>query len=183
VPASHPVFQLRIRLEDVNPIVWRRLLVPGAARLPTLHLIFQAAMGWSNAHLHQLRAGDAVYAMLDEDSDEDDLDEEEFTTAQALAGQRRALYEYDFGDGWVHEIVVEDASRVPTALKFAVCLDGQNACPPEDVGGPAGYAEFLSAVTDPEHAEHRDMLEWVGRPFDPSAFDLAAANAALQKVR
>ena len=183
MPASHPIFQLRIRLEEVNPVIWRRLIVPGAAPLPKLSLMFQAAMGWTNSHLHQLRVGDARYAMLDEDSDDDDLDEEEFTTREALRGQRRAVYEYDFGDGWEHEVVVEDESTIPTALKFAVCLDGQNACPPEDVGGPGGYAEFLAALGDPKHTEHRDMLEWVGGSFDPTAFDLATANAALQKVR
>ena len=72
---------------------------------------------------------------------------------------------------------------MPMGLKFAVCVDGQNACPPEDVGGGSGYAAFLETVSDPEHEEHEGMLTWVGGSFDPTDFDLGLANARLQKVR
>ena len=83
------------------------------------------------------------------------------------------MYEYDFGDGWEHEIVVEARSRLPIGLKFGVCLDGQHVCPPEDCGGPGGYADLLSVLADPTHEEHEFLLGWVGGPFDPTEFDLA----------
>ena len=92
-------------------------------------------------------------------------------------------YEYDFGDSWNHQIEVEAVEMVPQALKVAVCLVGQRACPPEDCGGVSGFAEFLGAIGDPDHDEHQDSLSWVGGSFDPERFDLAAVNAALQRVR
>ena len=132
---SQPVFQLRIQLEEVVPTVWRRLLVPGGVRLAKLHDMFQAAMGWTNSHLHSFTIGDQLYGMHVEDWPEEELDEKDFTVFVALrGGVRRFKYEYDFGDSWGHEVVVEGVSWSPVALKFGVCLDGQNACPPEDVG-------------------------------------------------
>lgn len=91
-------------------------------------------------------------------------------------------YEYDFGDSWNHEIVVESVESVPQALKVAVCLDGQRACPPEDCGGVHGFAGFLEAIGDPDHDEHQDYLDRAGGSYDPANFDLAATNAALQRV-
>jgi hypothetical protein len=90
---------------------------------------------------------------------------------------------YDFGDSWEHEILIEDLWRAELGLKFAVCVDGQNACPPEDVGGYPGYEEFREAIADPDHQERDRMLDWVGGAFDPAEFDLALGNARLQKVR
>ncbi|MFZ0059127.1 MAG: plasmid pRiA4b ORF-3 family protein [Acidimicrobiales bacterium] len=181
---SQPVFQLRIQLEEVVPTVWRRLLVPGGVRLAKLHDMFQAAMGWTNSHLHSFTIGDQLYGMHVEDWPEEELDEKDFTVFVALrGGVRRFKYEYDFGDSWGHEVVVEGVSWSPVALKFGVCLDGQNACPPEDVGGTGGYADFLEALADPLHEEHDNYLVWVGYKFDPEAFELGAANAALQHVR
>jgi hypothetical protein len=92
-------------------------------------------------------------------------------------------YEYDFGDSWSHEVVVEDIGWTPHVLKHGVCLDGGGACPPEDVGGTGGYEEFLEALADPLHEEHDNYLVWVGYKFDSSEFNVAAANAALQRVR
>ena len=164
--------------------MWRRLLVPGTVRLAKLHDIFQAAVGWTNAHLHSFTIGDDLYGMHVEDYPEEELDETQFTVLQALrGGVRHFRYEYDFGDSWEHEVVVEGVTFSPLSLRYGVCLDGQNACPPEDVGGAPGYERFLAALDDPLDEEHDSYLVWVGHKFDPEAFDLAAANAALQRVR
>lgn len=104
------------------------------------------------------------------------------TIVAALEGVERFSYEYDFGDSWDHEIVIEERSWLSVGLKVGVCIDGQNACPPEDVGGPGGYAAYLQALADPRHPEHDDLLEWRGA-FDPAHFDLASANARLQNFR
>ena len=177
------MFQLRVRLAGSNPEVWRRLLVPGQVRLDVLHHILQAAVGWTNSHLHSFQIGDALYGMGGPDPFPDDTDEKQVTVERALEGQGRFVYEYDFGDSWNHEVVIERVSRMRPGLKQAVCLDGQNACPPEDCGGVHGYSLMLEALGDPSHEEHHEYLEWVGDPFDPTEFDLAAANAALQRVR
>ncbi len=181
---AQPVFQLRIQLEEVTPTVWRRLLVPGGVRLAKLHEIFQAAMGWTNSHLHCFTIGDELYGMQIEDYPDEELDEKSFTVLQALrGGVRRFRYEYDFGDSWGHEVILESTTFSPLALRHGVCLDGQNACPPEDVGGVSGYARFLEALADPLDDEHDSYLVWVGCKFDFEAFDLGVANAALQRVR
>lgn len=146
--------------------------------------MFQAVMGWTNSHLHSFTIGDQLFGVqLDDDSDED-LDETEYTVSIALhGGVQRFVYHYDFGDSWTHDVVVEDLTWSPSVLKHGVCLDGAGACPPEDVGGTSGYERFLEALADPLHEEHDSMLVWVGEKFDPSEFNLAAANAALQRVR
>jgi len=181
--AQQPVIQLRVRLEEVEPPVWRRVLVPGRAKLSQLHDIFQAAMGWTNSHLHSFTIGDTLYGMQADDYPEEELDETEYTVTEVLRGNvGQFVYEYDFGDSWTHEVVVEDTTWSPYTLKFGVCLDGQGACPPEDVGGTGGYEHFLEALADPLHEEHDSMLVWVGHKFDPAEFSVAEANAALQRV-
>ena len=82
-----------------------------------------------------------------------------------------------------HEVVVEEATRSSRGLKYAVCIDGQNACPPEDCGGAGGYAELLETLADPDHQDHQRAVEWVGGSFEPTSFDLASTNVALQQVR
>jgi len=182
---SRTVVRLHIQLDGVTPTVWRELLVPGGVKLAKLHDILQMAMGWSDAHLHAFRIGDNTYGIQDEDDDypEDELDEEWVTVVAALADHDEFAYDYDFGDGWVHQVTVVERLPQRTALKYPVCLGGANACPPDDVGGPGGYADFLTAVADPTHAEHEEIMEWLGGPFDPAFFDLAEANIALQTLR
>jgi hypothetical protein len=174
-------FTLRIALLEHQPEIWRRLLVPGSVRLDKLHLIFQVAMGWTNSHLHQFRIGHALYGMHYDDWPDEELHEVKFRFSDVQQNDP-FRYEYDFGDSWEHEVVVERAHTVRTVLQFPVCLEGANACPPEDCGGTGGYADLLEALADPSHPEHRQYRQWAGRNFDPAAFDLAAINAALQRL-
>ena len=185
-PSGQAAFQLRIQLEDIKPVVWRRLLVPGSVRLSKLHDMFQVAMGWTNSHLHSFKVGDVSYGMnLEDDWDDelDEVDEKTVTVLQATRGHRRFRYVYDFGDNWRHDVVIEDEIHSPHGLKFAVCVEGQNACPPEDCGGTGGFAELLEVLADPSNEEHEHYLGWVGGIFDPTAFDLVSVNAELQRVR
>ena len=172
-----------MQLADVNPVVWRRVLVPGAVRMAKLSEMLLATMGWTNSHLHAFRVGNKRYGMCLDDYPEEEIDEKDVTVLQALREEHRFIYDYDFGDGWEHEVVIEELTWSYLGLKFGVCIDGQNACPPEDVGGPGGYAAFLDAVSDTKHEEHESYLEWLGGSFDPTDFDLADINAALQRVR
>ena len=176
------VFWLRISLLDHRPEIWRRVLVPGSLRLDKCHMVFQEVMGWTNSHLHQFRIGDALYGMHFEDWPHQELHEVEFKLTDVVHHGDRFRYDYDFGDSWEHEVLVERADTIRPVLKFAVCLDGANACPPEDCGGTGGYADLLEALANPAHEEHERYRQWAGEDFDPAAFDLAATNAALQRL-
>jgi hypothetical protein len=180
---SQSAFRLRIQLNDVDPVIWRRILVPGAIRMAKFADILLAAMGWSNSHLHAFTVGNKRYGMNDDEFPEGEVDEKTVTVLQVLGDEGRFTLEYDFGDSWEHEVVIEEQIWSSFGLRSAVCLDGANACPPDDVGGTWGYAEFLSAIEDPTHEEHTKYLEWAGGPFDPAEFDLAEVNALLQKIR
>lgn len=182
-PPGQLSLQLRIELDEVAPAVWRRILVPTSVRMAKLHDMLQSTMGWTNSHLHAFTVGDARYGMCFDDFPEDEIDEQEVTVLQALAGHERFVYEYDFGDGWSHTITIEDEIRTSRGLRFAVCLAGENACPPEDSGGSGGYERMLEALTDPNHEEHDNYVQWIGDDtFDRTAFDIVAVNASLQKI-
>jgi hypothetical protein len=185
-PPGKSAVQLRISLNDHRPTIWRLLLAPGEIKLSKLHSIFPAVMGWEGYHLHQFDIGDRTYGVPDpefEAEEFDCIDEETVTLSRVVDESMRFSYLYDFGDGWEHEVVVERIEPVLQVLKSAVCIDGEGACPPEDCGGTGGFRELLDAITDPTHAMHDEYLHWIGRPFDPDRFSVAAANAALQRVR
>lgn len=182
-PPGQSVFRLRIQLRDIDPVVWRRVLVPGSVRMAKLADMLIAAMGWNNSHLHAFQVGDKQYGMHFDDWPEGEIDEKTVTVLQALRDERRFLFDYDFGDSWEHDVTIEALTWSYFGLKYAVVLGGDRACPPDDVGGVPGYAHFCEAMGDPRHEEHGDYVEWVGGSFDPAEFDLAGANALCQKVR
>ena len=181
--AAVPIDQLHIELLGVQPTIWRRVLVPSSIKLHRLHGVLQWTMGWAGGHLHEFIIGHDHYG--EPDPAFDDIPrvqrEDRFTLAAALGARKWFTYLYDFGDGWEHRVTVEKILAPDPALKLPWCLDGANACPPEDVGGPPGYEDFLAAIRDPAHEEHDAMLEWCGGAFDPTAFDLDAVNQALDR--
>lgn len=174
---------LRIQLLDVRPLVWRRLLLPADITLPRLHRVFQAALGWTNSHLHEFVISGVRYAEPDPDlaGELEQVDERRVVLSKALGMNARSFdYVYDFGDDWHHLVVVEDRRPdMASAAATVFCTGGENACPPEDVGGPPGYANFLAAISDPRHEEHQNYMEWSGGHFDPARFDQTAVNRAL----
>jgi hypothetical protein len=182
---SSSVYLLRITLLEIAPPIWRRILVQGNTKLPDLHLMFQAAMGWYNSHLHLFEVHGTRYGEPDPDFDDDDTVNEKAVRLDKLLGRKgaRMMYLYDFGDGWEHDVRVEDIFPADPKVKYPVCVEGKRACPPEDVGGTWGYAEFLEAIADPKHEEHGRMLEWIGGKFDSEEFDVAATNLNLQKYK
>ncbi len=142
-------------------------------------------MGWQDSHLHAFEIKNRHYVMpgVDEFGDfPDDLIEDGVKIAELLDVGDSFVYEYDYGDNWQHLVVLEAVSSAGPALVRAVCLGGERACPPEDVGGISGYAYFLDAVGDPAHEEHDEYLVWVGGSFDPEAFNVAEVNARLQRL-
>jgi hypothetical protein len=178
---------LRVELLEVIPAVWRRIVVPETITLPRLHRVLQASMGWTNSHLHQFVINGVRYSEPDPDWTDElkQVDERRVVLQRALGTETRCFdYIYDFGDDWHHIVVLEDPYATVTGREAGIqCIGGENACPPEDVGGPHGYGEFLRAIADPDHDEHRNYLGWIGGRFDPTFFDLAAAQQALAKIK
>jgi hypothetical protein len=149
-------------------------------------VVLQLAMDWEGGHLHEFVFGETNYGEPNDfgfQSDPPMLNEARVTLAKALGGLKSFTYIYDYGDNWQHRIKVEKALVPDPDMRRPLCLDGQNACPPEDVGGVPGYAGFLEAIADPTHEEHDHFLEWCGGSFDPAAFDLVLANQRLSEVK
>jgi hypothetical protein len=184
--APGSVHRLKVTLLGLRPPVWRRVEVPSDFTLGQMHDVIQIAMGWHDSHLHQFFVGDAVYtdpSTLD-GWDGDDLDEEDARLAEiAPRARRRFRYEYDFGDSWEHEILVEAVEPPEPGTRYPRCVAGKRACPPEDCGGVWGYVDFLEAIADPKHPAHDDMRDWWGGPFDPEAFDQDAVNRQMSRYR
>jgi hypothetical protein len=153
-----------------------------------LHRIIQSVIGWEDAHLYQFRVGEKVYSgpeMTDDDVYDPPIMDERKAMLSQIAPTKvdRFLYDYDFGDGWVHDVLVEDIIDPEPDHPYPLCLDGERACPPEDCGGPPGYEDMLEALADSKHPEHREFLDWIGDDqFDPETFDLERANATLGKI-
>ncbi len=160
--------RLRIELLGVSPLVWRRFVVPRKVTLPKLHRVIQEVMGWEDYHLHEFVIAGQRYGLPDPEFDwgEQPLSEKRVTLDKSLAESGSFQYLYDFGDGWEHRVMVEGRVPPEEAPDTFTCLAGENACPPEDVGGPPGYMNYLEAISNPKHEAHGDMLAWRGR-FDP----------------
>jgi hypothetical protein len=174
------IYQLKVTLRGSRPPIWRRVQVRSETTLEQLHEILQVSMGWQEGHLHQFVANGVQYGTADSDWGVDVEDESEATLADVASGVgSRFVYEYDFGDGWEHDLLIEKVLEPQPGADYPVCLTGRRACPPEDVGGIWGYADFLRAMRDPSDPEHDDLVEWIGGAFDPEAFDVADVNAAL----
>jgi hypothetical protein len=184
------IYQLRIELTKIDPTIWRTILVPDTIKLSKLDRVIQESFGWTNSHLHEFNIGTKRYGMVNavQDHEWDDenplLDERKFTLGMLLTDSLHEFeYDYDFGDGWCHLAKVERQLPPNQTNYWPMCIAGENACPPEDVGGPSGYTEFLDILNDPSHAQHADLFHWVGGPFDPRSFDVNSANARIGRIR
>jgi Plasmid pRiA4b ORF-3-like protein len=177
------IFQVRVSLIDIDPPIWRRLLLPQDVTLPRLHDILQVAMGWTDSHLHQFKVGEIHFAEPHREFEPGPIDYRRIALNQiAPRLGSRCVYEYDFGDGWDHLIEIEAELPVETvAGPLPRCLSGERACPPEDCGGTHGYAQLLQAVRDPCHPEHGEFVTWVGADFAPEAFNLERVNRILAR--
>jgi hypothetical protein len=181
------VYQFKITLLGSQPTIWRRIQVQNCT-LDKLHEHIQTAMGWTNSHLHQFHIKGELYGdpeLLDDGFDDFPFeDSTEITLGQILpkTGRRFAFkYEYDFGDGWEHEVLFEGSLIADTKLKYPLCVEGERACPPEDCGGVWGYRELLEAIRDPQHEQHEDLLKWIGSRFDSEKFDPQQATKKMKK--
>lgn len=178
------IYQLKITLLGSKPPIWRRVQLRGDMTLYKLHQVIQRAMGWFDGHLHEFEVGEERYGVPDPDWGDEVKSERRVRLGQIVSQPKdRFRYTYDFGDDWDHEIVVEKILEPEPGVHYPRCLTGRRACPPEDVGGLWGYQDFIEIMADPTHPDHESMMEWIGGPFDPAAFDLEEVNEALKEVR
>ena len=176
---------IKITLDDVEPTVTRRIVVPADIRLDRLHLVIQAAMGWTNSHLYEFRIGGAGWGEPDPDGIYDGpLDARKGRLAAVLsdAGRRTFSYLYDFGDGWSHTIKLEKIAPAVEGESNILLIDAVGRCPPEDCGGAPGYERLLDILADPDHEEREEMLMWCGGAFDSARADLSALKGALDRL-
>lgn len=176
---------LRIELAYIEPLIWRRVIVPASITLPHLSEVLLAAMGWQNYHLHEFTIAGVRYGIPDPDEFDvamGPVDEAGVSLVEVLGEAREFGYLYDFGDGWSHRVVFEGTSAADLPPHASACVAGECACPPEDVGGPPGYMSFLEALADPGNDMHLEYTHWIGGSFDAQAFETIAANERVQGV-
>lgn len=176
---------VRISLKEIEPEIWRRVEVPLGMSLKGLHDVIQAVMGWQDYHLFEFRIGQKLYGIPDP------LDDYGRKVLQARLTKLGAIiakgissfdYVYDFGDEWEHVIRIETIAMADPALKYPRFIDGARRGPPEDVGGIFGYDDFLKAMTNSRHRDHRRFIEWYGRPYDPDDLDLLHLRLRLGAI-
>lgn len=180
-----PIYRIKVGLQGAKPPIWRRLEVPADTTLARLHRIIQVAFGWDDSHLHVFQTPYGEFGVADRELEH--RSEVPVTLEQvAPAARERFKYLYDFGDNWLHEVVVEDVLD-REQVSYPRCTGGRRAAPSEDSGGVWGYEELIEVLADPEHPEHQERLEWLGLEsaddFQPARFDQAAINEALARLR
>lgn len=178
--------RLHVSMADIEPLIWRRLVVPAAWTLDRLHLVLQAAFSWTDSHLHEFRIGGLRYGDLDQLEDGFGgtriFDYTEVRLADFTGQDLIFSYHYDFGDDWTHVIRIEEWLSLDPLPRHAECTEGARARPPEDVGGPWSYGDFVETIRNPEHEDHQAHLRWAGGNFDPEWFNLDLINKDLRNT-
>ena len=174
--SADTIARLKIILDDVEPTVLRRVDVSFDIRLDRLHLTIQAAMGWTNSHLYEIRAGGVGWSTPYPDADwaGDFIDARKARLGDILEdiGTKTLKYLYDFGDGWEHTIKIERLVDPKPGMLYPSLIEAKGHCPPEDVGGPWGYSELLEALDDPSHQRRSEFKEWLADDFNPHVVDV-----------
>jgi hypothetical protein len=182
------IIRAHVHIVDIEPPIARVLELPKSLNLAELHEVLQAAFGWTDSHLHEFIIGGLRYGAPETD-DEPGASGRTFEATEVRLADLtfrhgepiRVVYEYDFGDGWRHELTLTEMEREEGAA-YPRCVAGTRAGPPDDSGGPWGYADFVEAWRNPAHDEHKEVRRWVGRKFDPERFDLEATNKAIARA-
>ncbi|HNX75984.1 MAG TPA: plasmid pRiA4b ORF-3 family protein [Candidatus Rifleibacterium sp.] len=180
---------IKIEMMEIEPLIWRRIVVPAELSLDRLHDVIQIAMGWKDSHLHEFNFGSHRYVEnINEEFDDEDTLLEGSTRINKHFKKKgdNCLYVYDFGESWAHRLTLENANYQLREDDCEIsCLEGERACPPEDVGGPPGYEEFCKILRNPKSRQHASMVAWstgvqpTAGKFDPEYFDGDAVNEML----
>jgi len=183
---KNQIYQIQIALKDFKPKIWRRLLIPADTLLSDLHKIIQTSMGWTNSHLHQFIKDRTYYTVKVKDDDTwdemDNVDYKRMKISDLLKTEKQKIkYEYDFGDGWEHDVILEKILVRDEKIKYPICIAGKMSCPPEDCGGSWGYADMLEILKNPAHPEYKEFVDWLDEDFDPEYFDKEEVNESLKE--
>lgn len=184
MPTAKKIYQIKVSLMGSKPSIWRRILVPETTTLHQLHDILQIVMGWEDCHLHMFTINEQNYGDPEQDPDgELGTDDESLFKLSQVAGKEGSKfhYEYDFGDSWQHELVIEKILPGEKDAIYPICVAGKRASPPEDAGGIGGYEDYLQAIANPKYPESKEMLEWIGEDWDPEYFSLEEVNDLFVK--
>ncbi len=179
------IFQIQIALKGFKPKIWRRILVPSDMLFSDFHKVIQTTMGWTNSHLHQFRKNRTRYAPKsqydDLGFDMDIVNYGNMKISDLLTKEKEKIfYEYDFGDGREHDIILEKILPFYKKSNYPICLKGKMSYPPDDCGGIWGYSDMLEILKQPDHEEYEEWMEWVGGEFDPTYFDIGEINEMLK---
>jgi hypothetical protein len=185
-------YQIKISLKEIEPEIWRRLIIPGNITFRQLHQIVQASFDWLGYHLYKFQFPKTVITEPDDsfaagelyDEDIVELDSNKIKINEFLDIYREFEYEYDFGDGWIHSIIVEEKMKDSKINSEPECLDGARFRPPEDVGGTTGYEEFIKIIKNKKHPEREEYLGWAekdtrGYIYNPNYFNINEINRRL----
>ncbi len=179
---SNNVYQLKITLNYTKPAIWRKFIVESDIKLSDLHRIIQTVMGWYNSHLNHFRINNEFYSMLDDEMELEYIDYRKIKLNQVILKEKQKFYyEYDFGDGWEHTIILEKILPKDSNMKYPVCIDGKRRCPPEDCGGVGGYEDLLEIIKDPKNDGYDEMMDWLGDEFNPEEFEIDIINEMLKE--
>jgi hypothetical protein len=184
-PLSTQIYSLKITLTGLNPPIWRRVYVSSDTTLSVLHDIIQITMGWNDSHLHEFEINRQCFTspeMMDEEYAFDRLDETNVKLDQIAQPKSKFSYLYDFGDNWIHEILVEKTVPLDDEKNIPYCVTGKRAAPPEDCGGIWGYADMLERLAGPNNAERKELIRWLGKKFNHENFDPQEVNKQLNKL-
>lgn len=178
---------LHVALEDIAPPIWRRIEVDADITLRGLHHVIQAAFGWASSHLYQFRIDERVYTKPNPDAfpgrGPAAVDDSKAVLMPLVQPGQAFSYLYDFGDDWLHTVTIEKIEAIGDKMGYATIVDGERACPPEDIGGPFSYESLLEAMRKkPNSEEVQDFLQWMGGAFDAEMFDRRLANSALLRM-
>ncbi|MCK5243347.1 plasmid pRiA4b ORF-3 family protein [bacterium] len=176
---KHTTYQFKITLDEINPSIWRRFKVDANINMHDLAYAILAVMGWAGGHLHQFIIDEVFYGVPNDEfpSRYETKDEREFKLSDIPSQKlNKFKFEYDFGDGWTHTLELEKTFESDIELKHPVCIEGARNCPPEDCGGIPGYENLVEAMQDPKHPEREELLEWLGKEYDPEDFDIGEIN-------
>ena len=185
------IVRAEVHILGIEPKISCTLELPVTLNLAQLHEVLQAAFGWTDSHLHQFNIGGLIYGAPE--FDEDGLSDSRIFQATEVRmidlhfpydpeeDRLTILYEYDFCDSWLHLLSLARAVREEDAM-YPRCIAATRSGPPEDVGGPSGYADFLEGWIDPDHEEHEALRRWVGRKFHPEICNVDVIIKSIAKA-
>jgi len=177
-----PIYSLTISLNHWKPRIWRRLWIKGNMKLNEVATVLYLSMGWDGCHLSEITARGINYGDRTIDPPDNLLEWTDYTLYDiAKNGLTQFKFYYDFGDGWEMTVKVKEERKLDPKASYPVCVNGENAGPPEDVGGHPGFDHFIKVMKDKKHSEYKELSEWWGDDsFDPTYFSIDEVNCLIQ---